>query len=147
MRKEQGETPMTVEENKVLVRRFVEEFWSSGNLAAADELIAQDATITLPGIGQVDHATLKGFARTLRDAFPDWHSTLEEMVGEADTVAERWTGTGTHQGEFQGIAPTGRRVKIPGVVFYRIASGKITEFRGQFDGAAMMQQLGAIPTH
>jgi steroid delta-isomerase-like uncharacterized protein len=143
MRKEQGETQMSVEENKALVRRFVEEFWSSGNLAAADELIAQDATITLPGIGQVDHATLKGFARTLRDAFPDWHSTLEEMVGEADTVAERWTGTGTHQGEFQGIAPTGRRVKVPGVVFYRISSGKITEFHGLFDGVAMMQQLGA----
>ncbi len=138
---------MSVEENKALVRRFVEEFWSSGNLAAADELIAKEATITLPGIGQVDHATLKGFARALRGAFPDWNSTLEEMVGEGDIIAERWTGTGTHQGEFQGIAPTGKQVKVPGAVFYRIASGKITEFRGLFDGLAMMQQLGAGSAH
>lgn len=137
---------MSVEENKALVRRFVEEFWNTGNLAAADELIAGDATITLAGIGQVNRESLKAFARAQRSAFPDWHSTLEEMVGEEDTVAERWTGRGTHEGTFQGIAPTGRRVMVPGVVFYRIASGKITEFRGQFDGLALMQQLGATPT-
>lgn len=138
---------MSVEENKALVRRFVEEFWSAGNLAAADEFIAQDAMITLPGIGQVDHATLKGFARTLRGAFPDWHSTVEEMVGEGEIIAERWTGTGTHQGEFQGIAPTGIHVQVPGAVFYRIASRKIVEFRGLFDGLAMMRQLGDGPAH
>jgi hypothetical protein len=62
-------------------------------------------------------------------------------------VAERWRGRGTQRGEFQGIAATGRHVTVPGAVFYRIASGKIAEFRGQFDGLAMMQQLGAIPAH
>jgi predicted ester cyclase len=138
---------MSVEENKALVRRFVEEFWSTGNLAAADELIAEDAMITLPGIGQVDHASFKGFARTLRGAFPDWHSTLEEMVGEGEGIAERWTGTGTHQGEFQGIAPTGVHVRVPGAVFYRIVSGKIVEFRGLFDGLALMRQLGNVHAH
>lgn len=66
-------------------------------------------------------------------------------MAEGARVAEWWTGRGTHQGEFQGIAPTGRQVTIPGFVFYRLASGKITEFRGLFDGLALMQQLGAIP--
>jgi steroid delta-isomerase-like uncharacterized protein len=136
---------MSVDENKALARRFVEDFWNTGNVAAADDLIAEDAAITLPGVGQVDRESLKAFARAHRNAFPDWHSTLEAMVGEGETVAERWTGTGTHQGEFQGIAPTGRHVQVPGVVFYRIASGKITEFRGLFDGLAMMRQLGAVP--
>jgi steroid delta-isomerase-like uncharacterized protein len=138
---------MSVEENKALVRRFVEEFWNSGNMATADELIADDVIITLPGVGPANIETLKRFAQTLRGAFPDWHSTLEEMVGEENTVAERWTGQGTHQGEFQGAAPTGRRVMVPGAVFYRIAGGKIAEFRGQFDGVALMQQIGAIPIH
>jgi predicted ester cyclase len=69
------------------------------------------------------------------------------MVAEEDRVAERWTGRGTHRGAFQGIAPTGRQVTVPGFVFYRLASGKITEFRGLFDGLALMQQLGAIPDH
>ncbi len=137
---------MSIEENKAVVCRFVEEFWNTGNMAAADELMAGDAAITLPGMGQVGLATLKGFARAQRDAFPDWHSSVEEMVGEADTVAERWTGRGTHQGAFQGIAATGRQVVVPGGVFYRVASGKITQFRGLFDGLALMQQLGAIPT-
>jgi len=134
---------MSVEENKALVRCFVEEFWSAGNLAAADELIVEDAMITLPGIGQVDHASFKGFARTLRGAFPDGHSTLEEMVGEGETIAERWIGTGTQQ----GIAPTAIHVQVPGTVFYRITSGKIVEFRGLFDGSAMMRQLGNVPVH
>jgi steroid delta-isomerase-like uncharacterized protein len=138
---------MSITENKALVSRFVEEFWNTGNMASVDELLASDATITLPGIGRVNTEGFKAFASTLRGAFPDWHSTLEEMVGEEDTVAERWTGRGTHQGAFQGIAPTGRHVTVPGVVLYRIASGKIVEFRGLFDGLAMMQQLGSMPAH
>lgn len=136
---------MSIEENEALVRRFVEEFWNAGHLAAADELMAADAIIVLPGTGQVSLDDFKSFARAFRDAFPDWHSTFEELVSEDDHVAERWTGRGTQQGEFQGIAATGRRVTVPGTVFYRIASGRIVEFQGLFDGLALLQQLGAIP--
>ena len=135
---------MSGEENKALVRRFVEEFWNQGNTAAADELMTDNATIYLPGRGQVSKESFKAFAMTLRDAFPDWQSTLEEMIAEDDRVAERWTGQGTHQGEFQGIAPTGRQVAVPGFVFYRVTSGKVVEFRGLFDGLSMLRQLGAI---
>jgi len=138
---------MSFEENKALVRRLVEEFWNQGNTAAADELMTADATIILPGRGQVSKENFKAFAVTLRGAFPDWHTTLEEMIAEDDQVAERWTGRGTHQGEFQGIPPTGRQVAVPGFVFYRVASGKIAVFRGLFDGLSMLQQLGAIPNH
>jgi predicted ester cyclase len=135
------------EENKALVRLFSEEFWNKGNLAAADELIKASAAIFLPGRGQVSLDDFKAFAASLRDAFPDWSATTDEMVAEGARVAERWTGRGTHRGEFQGIAPTGRQVTVPGTVFYRLASGRITEFRGQFDGVALLQQLRAIPDH
>jgi steroid delta-isomerase-like uncharacterized protein len=91
-----------------------------------------------------DTDTLKGFARMLRRAFPDWHSQLEELVAEDDRVAERWIGRGTHQGDFQGIPATGRQVAVPGTVFYRIAAGRIVEFRGQFDRMSMLEQLGAL---
>ena len=87
---------------------------------------------------------MKAFAVSLRGAFPDWYATTDEMVAEEKRVAERWTGRGTHRGKFQGIAPTGRQVTVPGTVFYRFASGKITEFHGQFDGFTLMQQLGVI---
>ncbi|TMD67387.1 MAG: ester cyclase [Chloroflexi bacterium] len=136
---------MLGEENKALVRLFHEEFWNKGNLAAADELMTAGATVVLPGMGQVDLTQLKVFAASLRGAFPDWYSTTDELMAEGARVAERWTGRGTHQGEFQGIAPTGRQITVPGFVFYRVASGKITKFWGLFDGLALMRQLGAIP--
>jgi SnoaL-like polyketide cyclase len=82
---------------------------------------------------------------SLRSAFPDWNSTPEELIAEDDRVAERWTGRGTHQGEFQGISATGRQVVVPGFVFYHVTSGKIAEFRGVFDGLSMLHQLGAMP--
>ena len=134
---------MSGKENTALVGRFVDEFWNGGNLAAADELMTADALIVLPGRGQVSKEELKAFNMTLRTAFPDWYSTKEEFIVEEDRVAERWTGRGTHQGAFQGIAPTGRQVVVPGFVFYRIKQGKIVEFRGLFDGLSMLQQLGA----
>jgi predicted ester cyclase len=137
---------MSVEENKELVRRFVEEFWNEGNAAAADELMAVDAEIHMPTGELVDLDGLKGFAGVFRGSFPDWHSTFEELIAEGDRVAERWTGRGTHRGELQGIAPTDRRVEVPGSVFYRIVDGKIMEFRGQLDMMGLMQQLGAIPS-
>ena len=136
---------MSTEENKALVERFVEEFWNEGNLSTADELMVPDAQIHLPTGDVVDVDGLKGFAGVFRGSFPDWHSTFEELVAEDDRVAERWTGRGTHRGELQGIPPTGKRVEVPGSVFYRIVDRKIVEFRGQLDMMGMMQQLGVIP--
>jgi steroid delta-isomerase-like uncharacterized protein len=134
---------MTGEANKEVVRRFVERFWSRGDLAAIGTLMAPDAVIHQPAVGGTDG--LKQFNRRLRAAFPDWYSTVEELVVEGDTVVERWTGRGTHRGEFQGIAPTGREVAVPGVVFYRLREGQIVEFRGAFDALSLLQQLGAAP--
>lgn len=132
------------EAHKALVQQFVDEFWNRGKLDAADELMTRETIIHEPVAGTPED--LKAVATMMRTAFPDWHSTIEEMLVEGDRVAERWTGRGTHRGEFQGIPPTGKRVAVPGVVFYRIAGGKITEFRGQFDRLSLMQQLGVIPS-
>jgi steroid delta-isomerase-like uncharacterized protein len=134
---------MTGEANKDVVRRFVERFWNSGDLAAIGALMAADAVIHQPEVGGPNG--LKAFNRTLRTAFPDWHSTVEELVAEGDAVVERWTGRGTHRGAFQGIAPTGRQVAVPGVVFYRLRDEQIVEFRGAFDALSLLQQLGAAP--
>ena len=135
---------MAIEENKALVRRFVERFWNEGNTAAANELMAHDAEIHMPTGETVDLDGLKGFSVAFRASFPDWHSTFEELVAEGDRVAERWTGRGTHRGELWGIPPTGKRVEVAGSVFYRIAGGKIVEFRGQLDMTGLMQQLDVV---
>ncbi len=134
---------MSAAENKALVRRFVDEFWNGGNLLAADEMMAADAVVHEPVIGTP--ADLKTLVGDFRTAFPDWHSTVEEMIAEGDRVAERWTGRGTHRGDLQGIPPTGMQVTVPGVVFYRIAGNKILEFRGLFDTMSLMRQLGVVP--
>jgi len=134
---------MSNEANKAVVIRFVEAFWNNGEMAAIGDLMATDATIHQPEVGGT--AGLMAFNRVLRTAFPDWHSTPEELIAEGEYVAERWTGRGTHRGTFQGIPPTGNPVDVPGVVFYRIVDGQIVEFRGSFDMMRMMQQLGALP--
>ncbi|MEU1205378.1 ester cyclase [Nocardia sp. NPDC005825] len=131
------------ESNKALIERFVNEFWNAGRLAAAGELMAPDVVIHAPEVGGIEG--LAAFNTAIRTAFPDWHSTMEEMVEEGDRVAERWTGHGTQLGEFQGIPATGRTVSVPGVVFYRVRDGRITEFRGSFDMFALLGQLGALP--
>jgi predicted ester cyclase len=107
--------------------------------SAVDELMATHAEIHMPTGEVVGPDGLKGFAGVWRDSFPDWHSTFEELVAEGDRVAERWIGRGTHRGELQGIAPTGKRVEVPGSVFYRIVEGKIVEFWAQFDMMGLMQ--------
>jgi steroid delta-isomerase-like uncharacterized protein len=135
---------MSAEENKALVRRFVEEFWNEGNTATADELMAADAEVHMPTGEVLDPDGLKSFARMWRGSFPDWHSTFEELVAEGDWVAERWTGRGTHRGDLQGIPPTGERVQTPGSVFYRIADGRIVEFWGQLDMMGLIKQLGVV---
>jgi steroid delta-isomerase-like uncharacterized protein len=134
---------MSTDEHKAVVHRFVDEFWNRGNVDVADELLAPNAVIHEPVAGTP--ADLKAVAAEFRTAFPDWHSTVEEMIAEGDSVAERWTGRGTHRGALQGIPPTGKRVEVAGVVFYRFEDGRIVEFRGRFDTMSLMQQLGVAP--
>ena len=70
--------------------------------------------------------------------------SLLRSRGSPDRVAERWTGRGTHRGELMGIPATGKAVAAPGSVFYRVAGGRIAEFRGQVDIMGLMRQLGVI---
>jgi len=82
------------EDNKALVCRFVEEFWNEGNTTIVDELMAIDTAIHMPTGEAVNPEGFKRFAAMWRDSFPDWHSTVEELIAEGDRVAERWTGRG-----------------------------------------------------
>jgi predicted ester cyclase len=89
------------EENKVIVRRLIEEAWSKGNLAILDEIVATDAVDHNPAPGQAPSAEgLKQLIAMVRGAFPDWNYTIEDMVTEQDKIAFRWTAQGTHQGNF-----------------------------------------------
>src|SRR5260370_35290187 len=91
-----GEPIMSHEENKALVSRFVEEFWNQGNTAVADELMTADARIFLPGSGEGSKESFKAFVTALRRAFPDWHSTQEQLLAAEAPVAEPSTERGLH---------------------------------------------------
>jgi steroid delta-isomerase-like uncharacterized protein len=136
---------MSTEENKVNERRLVEEGWNQGNTAVFDELFAADY------LGHDTSGPIHGpegfkqFYATYRTAFPDTHLTIEDQIAEGDTVASRWTATGTHQGPLTGIPPSGKRVRVTGITISRYASGKIAEEWFSYDTLGMLQQIGAVP--
>ncbi len=138
---------MSPAENKRLVCQYLEEVWNKQNTAAVDDFLAPSyqrhlspTTPPLTLTGQ--KLRLAGFRAT----FPDSELTLEDMFAADDRVAFRSTLRGTHQGIFQGIAPTGRRVTGGLIDVVRIEQGKIIEHWGGPDMWDVLQQLGAVIT-
>lgn len=130
-----------IEANKALVLRLLEIF-NQGNLAVADEILATDFVNNDPSRPDVtDIESYKGWVVENRTAFPDFHVEIHYMVAEGDKVAARWTVTGTHQGEFMGIPPTGRQMTVTGMNIHRLAGGKIAEAWWAYDALGMVQQL------
>ncbi len=137
---------MSAEENKALMRRVYDEFMNAGNLDVADELVATDCKLYFgSAFIETGPEAFKQARAMLYAGFPDIRFTIEEMVAEEDKVADLLTGRGTHEGEFMGVAPTGKRVEFEGMALVRIREGKIVENRGMPDMLGLLQQLGAIP--
>ncbi len=95
--------------------------------------------------GPLDAAGWAAFMGAFTSAFSDAQISVDGSVAERGMVASRWTMTGTHRGDFQGVPPTGRQVTMPGIDFSRVVDGKIAEHWAQFDLIGVMQQIGAIP--
>ena len=134
------------EENKAIARRFAEVF-ETGDLSVLDELLASNFVDHNPFPEQAPGAEgMKQLIGIMRATFPDMTVTTDDMIAEGDKVVSRWTGTGTHQGEFMGVPATGNKVTVTGIGIDRIVDGKIVEHWEQFDAMGMMQQLGAIPS-
>ncbi len=81
----------------------------------------------------------------VNSAFPDWRSSIINVVAEGDRVVVHLNNTGTHQGEMQGIPATGKTVSLESIVMYHLTNGKIDEGRNSIDNLTFMQQLGVIP--
>jgi len=114
--------------------------------AAMDVLFAPDAVDRDPAPGQgPGREGFRSFFRTLTTAFPDAHLEPQTMVVDDDSVAFAYTLTGTHQGDFNGVAPTGKRVEVRGVQIGRFENGQIVERWGSTDELGLMAQIGATP--
>ncbi len=134
----------TLSENKAIVLRSESELWSKGNLAVADELYAPDFVCHfVVGSEWKGIEGVKNQVASHRTSFPDWQETVDDVIAESDRVVIRFTSTGTQRGEFQGIAPTGRKVRIQEVAIFRLSHGKIVEQWGMPDVHGLLAQLTA----
>jgi steroid delta-isomerase-like uncharacterized protein len=132
------------EQNKTLARRWFEDLFSRGNLDAANEILSAEFVDHLTHEDERGLEELKHYVSIYRSAFPDIQDTVEDIVAEGDKVVVRWTSSGTHQGEFMGVAPTGRHVTFTGMRLFRIADNKIVESWVNIDERGLQEQLGAV---
>jgi predicted ester cyclase len=111
-----------------------------------DEVVEPDVQIRTPlPIEATGAQALKQVWAMLLRAYPDLHVTIEDVIAEGDKVVCRNVVTGTHQGEYMGLAPTGRSVTYNEIFIFRLEGGRIAETWGVVDVLAQMRQLGAIP--
>lgn len=133
---------MTLEEQKVIVRRFFEEAWNQQNLNVVDEIFAPTVLFN----GQVvTREALKQALAARRIAFPDIQVTVDDQVAEGDKVSTRRTWQATHRGPYRGVAPTGKQVKWTQISIVRFTQGRIAEDWTVADELSILQQLGALP--
>ena len=142
---------MSIEQNKKIVRRFFEELWNARNLAAADEIFAPGCvthqlqsgaeTVSTPR----DAEAIKRHINEWLEAFPDLQFTVERMIAEGDLVISFATMSGTHAGNWHGIAGSGKEISIRMTVAHRIAHEKITADWVLVESLGFFQQLGLLP--
>jgi len=136
----------TLEENKEIIRHWIDAGVNTGDLSVADELFEPDVLAHAPegDVRGVD-AGPKASVRLLREALPDLELTIDDLIAEGDRVVARFVAQGSHRGEFMGIPPTGRSVSFGGMYVYRLSGGRIAEVWGSLDALGLLGQLGASP--
>ncbi len=136
---------MSTEENKARVNRLADAIWDKGNLAAVEELYAPNMIDHNPAPGQASGLEgQKQVVTEFRAAFPDLHTTNDDLIAAGDKVVLRWSGRGTHQGPLFGVPPTGKQATFTGIEIYRFEGSKVVERWGEFDVFGILQQLGVI---
>jgi len=136
---------MGTDENKVIVRRFIDEVFVKGNVDAVDKLVAHDFvphswSSVAPGTDSLKQAVKRVFA-----GLSGVSMKIEDMISQDDKVAVRLTAHATHQGDFMGLPATGKSYTISETHIFHIRDGKIAEHWRDADMLGLMQQLGALP--
>jgi predicted ester cyclase len=141
---------MSVDDNKAIARRYVEELWNARNLAIAEELFSPNYTIHQAGQSiPANPGFLQQSISTILTAFPDFQMSIGQVIAEGDLVVVNWTNHGTQRGELQlpgqqNLPASGREVTFTESATFRIENSKIAEVWYVSDRLIMLQQLGAI---
>jgi len=136
---------MSLESNKAVVRKWIEQGWNKHNIDIIDETYAPDFIQHGGGPDLNSAAELKSFVADYLKAFPSLSFTIDDLVAEGDRVVWRFVGTATHDGPLMGIPASGRKAAVPGIAIFRIANDQIAEAWLNLDVLSMLQQIGAIP--
>ena len=115
---------MSVEENKAVIRRVAEEVFNKGDMSVVPELIAPDYVYHSPFGGFKGPEGFTQFIGMTRNALPDIHMTIDDMIGEGEKLAVRLSFTGTFKGKFGDMEPTGKQINMKSAYFYRFENGK-----------------------
>jgi predicted ester cyclase len=140
---------MSVEQNRQLTERIIDELFNRGHTATAADFIHSEfvdySPPPIPDFPTVGVESVLAAVAMFRGAFPDVHFTTDELIAEGDSVVQRYTMRGTSEGPLMGLPPTGKLVTMTGINILRFRDGKCIEHRNEVDGLGLMQQLGATP--
>jgi predicted ester cyclase len=139
---------MSIEKNKAIFRRVIDEIWNHGDLAAADELFAPGHTSpSAPGLPE-GPAGVKMIAGMFLGAFPDLKVEIDITIAEGDLVGGRLRQRGTHTGDLMTptgpVAATGKPVDFTEIALLRVADGKVATSWYWTDMIALLTQIGVI---
>jgi C-1 hydroxylase len=134
---------MSTEENKDLVRRYIET-WNRGDLQGMAEFWSPDM-VHHTRMGSHGFDKVISIVSGFMTAFPDLQFEIEDLVADGDRVASRMTARATHTGEYMGMPATGKSVKCSVFGIARVADGKLVEHWGVTDELQLMQQVGIVP--
>ena len=130
---------------EAVVRRFYEEMNNGRHNEIAPELFTADHVMHDPQVpGGVGPEAMAEVVATYQEGV-DGHWGIEEMFSADDRVVVRWTGSGTHVGEVNGIPPTGKKIRVDAITIHRMQGGKIAESWEVWDTLGFLQQLGVVP--
>jgi steroid delta-isomerase-like uncharacterized protein len=138
---------LVMTDNKAIARRFIEDGFNTGNLAAADEFIAASFSNHDPGTPPLPSGP-EGYRQLIsvyRTAYPDLHMTADDLIVEGNKVVVRWTARGTNTGKLGDMPPSGKQATVNGISILAISDGKVTDQWANWDTLGMLQQLGVIP--
>lgn len=137
---------MSAEQNKSIVRRWVEEGWNKANASLIDQLFTSNFYQHETGPETVtNREALKGFVGGFLTAFPDLQFTIDDLIGEGDKVVWRFTATGHNKASFMGAPATGNAIKVTGTITFRMEESRMAEAWLNLDVLGLLQQVGIIP--
>ena len=131
---------------EAVARRFYEEMCTGRKLDLADELFTSDHVMHDPQVPSEPGPRGMADAMSVYQRGADGRWTIEEIFSAGDRVVVRWTGSGRHVGELNGVPPTGKPLRVDAITIHRMADGKIAETWQVWDTLGLLQQIGVVPT-